>query len=158
MVKESEIREKTAFAVKGGQVVFADRQAVNQVLKALPEGEYYLHPKRKTARRTKEQNAALWRLYTAISEWCNANEAFMDEATAQSIEVTPELIHALCKHKFSHLLPKRTIINMGTGEVFETDITTTELLRHSSEGKVFSDYYEAVLQWAGEYTNYTLNF
>lgn len=158
MFIESEIREKTAFTVKGGQVVFADRQAANQLLKALADGEYYLLPKRKTNKRTPHQNAALWRLYTAISDWCNTNEAFMDEATAQAIDVTPDLIHALCKHKFRHLLPKRTVINMQTGEAFETEITTTELLRHASEGKVFSDYYEAILEWAGEYTNYTLNF
>ncbi len=155
MLNEKNIREKLAFSVTGGRVVFDDRQAANELLRSLPDGNYYLTPKRNTPYRNKEQNGRLWRTYSKFAFWCNVHENFTDFTTGMPMDVTPELVHYWCKHKFAHLLPKRSMITPD-GELIEMELTTTMLLKYAGEGKQFGDYYEAVIQFIAEYTNHSL--
>jgi hypothetical protein len=153
---EKDCRNKLAFEVIGGKVVFANRQQTAQTLAALPDGEYYLVPKRKTHYRSAAQNSRLWRMYCEFAKWCNAKETFRDE-NGTIIQLTAEMVHLWCKHKFTHLLPKSNFITPD-GELIETDFTTTRLVRQSTEiAKSYEAYYEAVAAFLSEYTNYELN-
>ena len=152
---EKDFRQRAAFEVKNGQVIFDNRIDAKEMLKSLPNGEYYLLPKLKSAYRTPPQNSLIWRAYDAFATWCNTRENFLDPNTHKPLDITPIFIHEWMKKKFSHLLPKTSFITPD-GELIETNVTTTKLFRSGELDKSFADYYEAVCQFASEYSNYTI--
>ncbi len=158
-MQEKEMRNRLAFEVSAtGEVRFDDAKSVKPYLATLPAGSYYLHPKKLTPYRSIEQNSLIWRTYAAFADHINKTGDFRDYETGAPIRVTSEIIHLWLKKKFSHLLPSKSIITPD-GELIEMDVTTTKLHRFDigENAKHFSDYYEAVLQFIGEQTNYSLN-
>jgi hypothetical protein len=100
-----------------------DLRQVAEIITTLPNGQWDIEVRRRRAKRSNEQNALLWAVYTAIAS-----------ATGH----TPEEIHEACKAMF---LPPE-VLKLGKREVTVSGSTAQ---RNVEE---FSEYVTQVMAWA----------
>lgn len=156
-MQDATFADKLRFEVKNGSFKMDNKKDAADCLKSLPNGVYFLNPTKITNRRTAAQNSRLWRLYGLVADWFNHNENIIDADDYFPIQMTAEHVHLWAKSKFSHLLPKKSII-LPDGELLEFEQTTTKLSKSDWDTKPYSDYFDAVASFFQDRCNNDLDF